>query len=129
LPNPPQRGKTHGRWIDGEGSTVPLESGSGGEYYQAARERAVELGLTRGNPRAEAAIARHVEIQFVMRMIAEGIQHAEIEINRPVCGTTPRDQHWPDTCHQWLSRFLPPGWTLVVKDGSSPEGRTYVGEG
>ncbi|TQJ00427.1 hypothetical protein FB471_0048 [Amycolatopsis cihanbeyliensis] len=32
-----------------------------------------------------------------------------------------------ETCDKQLPRFLPPGWTLTVKDGSSPIGRKYVG--
>jgi hypothetical protein len=128
LPRPPRPGKTHGRWFDHEGHAVMLESGRGGPYYDAARSRAVELGLDKGIPGAEPAIARHVETQFVGRMIDEDLHHAEIEINRPVCGTTPKDQQWSDTCHRQLPRFLPPGWTLTIKDGSSPAGRTYTGK-
>lgn len=124
---PAQPGKTHGRWINSSGDAVKLESGKGGEYYEATRQLAVEHGLTRGHVNAEPAIARHVETQFVARMIDQGITEAEIEINRPVCGTTLKDQQWPNTCDQWLSRFLPEGWKLTVKDGSSPDGRRYVG--
>ncbi len=106
-----------------------LESGKGGEYYQAARRRAVELGLTYGRPNAEAAVARHVEVQFAMRMRDQGITDAEIEINRRVCGTTPgRDDDLPDTCDKQLEKFLPPGTTLRVRDGSSPDGRLYRGK-
>lgn len=106
-----------------------LVSGRGGPYYDAARQRSVELGLTHGQPNAEAAIARHVEIQFAMRMVDEGITHAEIEINRLVCGTkTGVDDDLPETCDKQLSRFLPPGSTLRVKDGSSPDGRLYEGK-
>ncbi|OQO92190.1 hypothetical protein B1813_08045 [Saccharomonospora piscinae] len=126
-PRPPRPGKTHGRWIDGDGNAVVLESGRGGEYYAATRTRAVNLGLARGIPHAEPAIARHVETQFVSRMIDQDLPHAEIEINRPVCGTTPKDRQWMETCHRQLPRFLPAGWTLTVKDGTSPTGRTYVG--
>ena len=127
LPRPPRPGKTHGRWFDSNGDAVMLESGRGGEFYQAARKLAVDLGLTKGIPNAEPAIARHVEIQFVARMIYNGLRSAVIEINRPVCGTTPKDQQWSDTCDRQLARFLPAGWTLTVKDGSSSAGRTYVG--
>ena len=127
LPRPPRPGKTHGRWITGDGEAVLLESGKGGEYYEATRQLAAEHGLTRGNVSAEPAIARHVETQFVARMLDQGITEAEIEINRPVCGTTPKDQQWPNTCHQWLSRFLPEGWKLTVQDGSSSAGNTYIG--
>ncbi|MEU5846520.1 DddA-like double-stranded DNA deaminase toxin [Saccharopolyspora shandongensis] len=127
LPRPPKPGKTHGRWINSAGEVVVLESGRGGEYYEASRQLAVEHGLTRGHANAEPAIARHIETQFVARMIDQGITQAGIEINRPVCGTTPKDQQWPNTCDQWISRFLPEGWKLTVKDGSSPTGRTYVG--
>ncbi|MER7076648.1 SCP1.201-like deaminase [Saccharopolyspora kobensis] len=129
LPRPPRAGKTHGRWINSNGDAVMLESGKGGEYYKAARQRAVELGLTYGRPNAEAAISRHVEVQFAMRMNDQNITDAEIEINRRVCGTTPgRDDDLPDTCDKWLERFLPPGSTLRVKDGSSPNGRLYRGK-
>lgn len=31
-----------------------------------------------------------------------------------------------ETCDKQLPRFLPPGWTLIVKDGSNPTGRKYV---
>lgn len=128
LPRPPRPGKTHGRWVTRDGDTVMLESGRGGEYYRAARTRAVELGLTYGRPNAEAAVARHVEIQFAARMRALGIRHAEIEVNRRVCGTRAgRDDDLSDTCDKQLPRFLPPGATLRVRDGSSPEGRVYEG--
>ncbi|MGI8306019.1 DddA-like double-stranded DNA deaminase toxin [Saccharopolyspora hattusasensis] len=74
-------------------------------------------------------MSRHVEVQFVMRMNDQNIADAEIEINRRVCGTTPdRDDDLPDTCDKWLERFLPPGTTLRVKDGSSPNGRLYRGK-
>ncbi len=64
-----------------------------------------------------------------MRMHAQGITDAEIEINRRVCGTTPgRDDDLRDTCDKQLERFLPPGTTLRVKDGSSPTGRLYRGK-
>ncbi|MGW3467877.1 DddA-like double-stranded DNA deaminase toxin [Saccharopolyspora sp. NPDC000995] len=128
LPRPPRPGKTHGRWFAPNGYSVMLESGRGGEYYQAARRRAVELGLTHGRPNAEAAIARHVEIQFAERMREQGIMHAEIEINRQVCGTRPgKDDDLSDTCDKQLPRFLPPGSTLRVRDGTSG-GRLYRGE-
>lgn len=91
-PRPPRPGKTHGRWCDNDGNAVVLESGKGGEYYEATRARGVALGLAKGIPNAEPSIARHVETQFVSRMIDQGIEYAEIEINRPVCGTTPKDQ-------------------------------------
>ncbi|GAA4870885.1 DddA-like double-stranded DNA deaminase toxin [Saccharopolyspora cebuensis] len=129
LPRPPRSGKTHGRWLSDDGDVVMLESGRGGAYYETARRRAVELGLTYGRPNAEAAIARHVEVQFAMRMDEQKIDHAEIEINRRVCGTTPgKDDDLTDTCDKQLERFLPPGTTLRVKDGSSPNGRLYRGK-
>ncbi|WP_190819052.1 DddA-like double-stranded DNA deaminase toxin [Saccharopolyspora pogona] len=78
---------------------------------------------------AEAAIARHVEIRFAMRMADQGITQAEIEINRPICGSRPGiDDDLPETCDKQLSRFLPPGSTLRVNDGSSPSGRLYKGK-
>ncbi|MEU6645323.1 Imm1 family immunity protein [Saccharomonospora sp. NPDC046836] len=100
APRPPRPGKTHGRWIDSAGNAVVLESGKDGEYYEVTRARGVALGLTKGIPNAVPAIARHVETQFVSRMIDQGIEHAAIEINRPICGTTPKDQQWMETCQQ-----------------------------
>ncbi|MBK0866045.1 hypothetical protein INP57_04420 [Saccharopolyspora sp. HNM0986] len=129
LPRPPRPGKTHGRWFTPDGDAVMLESGRGGQYYGAARQRGVELGLTYGRPGAEPAIARHLEVQFAMRMADQDISHAEIEINRPVCGSRPGiDDDLPETCDKQLARFLPTGSTLRVKDGSSPTGRLYNGK-
>jgi nucleic acid/nucleotide deaminase of polymorphic system toxin/uncharacterized protein DUF6244 len=129
LPRPPIPGATHGLWAAPNGDVVMLRSGTGGQYYQAAVQRGRELGLTRDNRKAVPWIASHVEVQFAMRMVAENIQHAEIEINRPVCGTTSTDRHRLYTCHRWISRFLRPGQTLRIKDGTSPEGRLYTGKG
>lgn len=129
LPRPPRPGKTHGRWFTSGGDAVMLESGRGGRYYGAARQRGVELGLTHGRLGAEPAIARHQEVQFALRMADQDITHAEIEINRPVCGSRPGiDDDLPETCDKQLARFLPPGSTLRVKDGSSPSGRLYNGK-
>lgn len=106
-----------------------LESGKGGQYYDAAHPRSIELRLTHGQPNAEAAIARHLEIQFAIRMADQGIRHAEIEINRTVCGSRPGiDDDLPETCDKQLPRFLLPGSTLKVQDGSSPTGRLYKGK-
>ncbi|MBB5156106.1 hypothetical protein BJ970_003640 [Saccharopolyspora phatthalungensis] len=46
---PPRRpGKTHGRWFTPNGDAAMLESGKGGQYYDAARQRSVELGPRNG---------------------------------------------------------------------------------
>jgi hypothetical protein len=127
LPIPPRSGKTHGRWTSPDGDVIMLVSGKGSHYYELACRRAELLGLTRGLPGAEAAIARHVEVQFAVRMSENGLVDEVIEINRPVCGTTERDRSWGDTCDKRLPEFLPPGCRLTVMDRSSPAGRTYVG--
>ncbi|WP_156893258.1 DddA-like double-stranded DNA deaminase toxin [Actinokineospora enzanensis] len=127
LPKPPAPGKTHGRWIDGQGHTVILTSGRGSQYFDSAIARAREIGLPQGNTTAEPAIVRHVEIQFACRMAAEGLRDETIEINRRVCGTRSRDRDWPETCDKQLPYFLPEGARLTVKDGSSPQGRVYTG--
>ncbi|WP_219823914.1 SCP1.201-like deaminase [Actinokineospora auranticolor] len=127
LPKPPVPGRTHGQWVDRNGDTVALVNGKNGAYYETAKEQARRLGLTQGRPTGEAAIARHVEVQFACRMAAEGLRDETIEINRPVCGTTPNDRDRPNTCDRWLDHFLPEGSTLTVKDGTSPEGRRYRG--
>jgi hypothetical protein len=108
-------------------TTCCWSAGRGSRYYEPACRQAERLGLTRGLPGAEPAIARHVEVQFVARMIDAGLTDETVEINRPVCGTTDRDRSWSDTCDKRLPEFLPPGHRLTVRDGSSPAGRTYVG--
>ncbi|MGQ0839146.1 DddA-like double-stranded DNA deaminase toxin [Actinokineospora sp.] len=125
LPRPPHRDKTHGRWLGNDGNTVMLASGNKQQYFEAANERAREVGLTSGH--AQAPLARHVEIQFACRMVAHGLTDEVIEINRPVCGTNDHDKEWTDTCDKRLEDFLPEGGRLTVLDGTSPNGRVYIG--
>jgi nucleic acid/nucleotide deaminase of polymorphic system toxin len=112
------RSRTHGRWLRGDGSTVVLASGKGSEWYGAATSFARERGWVPPNlpPNATIDIAKHVEVQFAMRMRAECLTHETIVIDRPVCGRGPVDATWPLTCDKVLAECLPAGASITVVD-------------
>jgi hypothetical protein len=67
-------------------------------------------------PNATIDIAKHVEVQFAMRMRAECLTHETIVIDRPVCGRGPVDATWPLTCDKVLAECLPAGASITVVD-------------
>jgi hypothetical protein len=67
-------------------------------------------------PNATIDIAKHVEVQFAMRMRADGLIDETIVIDRPVCGRGPVDATWPLTCDKVLAECLPAGTSMTVVD-------------
>ncbi|MFB9906371.1 DddA-like double-stranded DNA deaminase toxin [Allokutzneria oryzae] len=125
LPVPLDHGRTSGAWVAPDGTVVPLVSGENSRWFGVAAKHAQALGLCR--PIAPPTLARHVEIQFAMRMRemtaarppgAEPMRET-IVINRKPCGIDPPPQDL--SCDKHLAVFLPPGaeLTVVVRDGSS----------
>ncbi|GAA4033726.1 hypothetical protein GCM10022247_68460 [Allokutzneria multivorans] len=118
LPAPVEpRGRATGAWVAPNGTVVTLTSGENSAWFDAATKHAHELELC--PPYAPPLLARHIEIQFAMRMRALAATQPPgapppremIAINREPCGI--RKPGWL-TCHAQLHRFLPPGAELVV---------------
>ncbi|MCP3799773.1 hypothetical protein NLX83_10935 [Allokutzneria sp. A3M-2-11 16] len=125
LPVPLDGGRTSGAWVAPDGTVVPLVSGENSRWFGAAAKHAHAMGLCR--PVGPPTLARHVEIQFAMRMRemtaarpgGTAPMRETIVINRKPCGIDPPPQDL--SCDKHLAAFLPPGaeLTVVVRDGSS----------
>jgi hypothetical protein len=96
-----------------------LSSGNRTAWYQATESVLTQIG---GREMA-GALARHVEMQFVVRMSVLGTDRAILALDRPPCGARPPVTKWQ--CHRRLPvviRALCPDSTLTVV---SPDGQAW----
>ncbi|HEV3358217.1 MAG TPA: DddA-like double-stranded DNA deaminase toxin [Pseudonocardiaceae bacterium] len=111
--------RTEGAWIRVDGTVEMLASGSRTPWFAETEMKLIRLG---GREMA-GALARHIEIQFVVRMSAMGIDHAILALDGPPCGSRPPVSKWQ--CHRRLPaviRALCPDATLTVV---SPDGQRW----
>lgn len=111
--------RTEGAWVRSDGTTEMLCSGNRTAWFPAT-----EAALTGiGGREMAGVLARHNEMQFVVRMSTLGIDRAILALDRPPCGSGPPVLKWQ--CHRRLPaviRALCPGATLTVV---SPDGQRW----
>lgn len=102
--------RTEGAWIHPDGTTEMLASGNRTPWFAETEAQLARLG---GREMA-GALARHIEMQFVVRMSMMGMDHAILALDRPPCGSRPPVAKWQ--CHRRLPaviRALRPDATLT----------------
>ncbi|TNC23724.1 DddA-like double-stranded DNA deaminase toxin [Amycolatopsis alkalitolerans] len=104
VPSPnPENKKTHGQWVDVDGTVRRTVSGED-EQSAAAWERFKQCGLPANR---KLAITTHVEVKVATEMIQTGQRHTELVINnRPCVG--------PLGCDSLLPVLLPKGYAVTV---------------
>lgn len=119
LPPPVVKGtgsKTHGRWLDEDGTAHAISSGQ-----DAAADDTRRLLETRGMPAASAAAVAttsHVELKLAAEQVRDGRCHVDVVVNNEPCQGV-------FGCERLLPILLPAGYSLTVH--SPNYRRTFTG--
>ncbi|SED85780.1 SCP1.201-like deaminase [Amycolatopsis lurida] len=115
VPKPnPESKKTHGRWVDAQGTVQPIVSGED-EHSEAAAEMFKQAGVP---PSKKLAITAHAEVKVVVQMVQANQAHSEVVVNNRPCPG-------PLGCDALLPVILPDGSSLTVHGPNYR--KTYTG--